>query len=129
MLIGVVLIFTIFIASAAIIGCRSIGVTLKWKSYDQLQQGTFSSRILRLVTLIAVLLQVTFWVLYLSSILTKFQEWVAEVYWVGAGIAGVIIGIFGAIKFSRKVVPSYISLIGGSLLIALYLLARFITSM
>ena len=79
----------------------------------------------------SLVLQILFWVLYLSLLLVKIGSPFADILWLFGGAAGIIFGLINLIG-CRKVylkILSSIALISGIVQLAFWALAMFITFM
>jgi len=77
---------------------------------------------------VSLFLEILFWFLYLSLLLTKISLPFAHMIWLLSGGFGIVFGALNINKLKNKVLPFVVFFMGG-ILIALWLLAMFITSM
>lgn len=69
---------------------------------------------------------------YISGVLSRFPENIASIVWLVAGFLGLIVGFIVALKKGIPRVVDYLAfsiMIVGGLLVILYVIAMFITSM
>lgn len=79
--------------------------------------------------IVVLFLQVAFLATYMSLLLVKMPIWIADIFWIGSGLSGIIVGFISAKKMSKKTFLSALITIIGIILILLFLLSLTITSM
>ena len=81
--------------------------------------------------LFSLALELSFWFLYLSSLLVKIGSPLGDIVWLLSGVSGIVFGVINLMscpKMHSKVL-SVFALVTGVVLVPLWMLAVFITSM
>lgn len=92
----------------------------------------WTTKLFSVLVIVTLLNQLIFSYIYLSDQLYKFSYPWGDVYWIGTGLIGMIIGVIGVISLGSRMLFSIISILEilwGFVLLALLFLALGIISM